>query len=188
MCDVAHRFSGEMCKTRAKRSNCTPSPKWPGGRKSRGEPYLHTMNATPVLSVVLSYLASDVNPTPRDSGDGRIRYRCEFGYRLFDSYGEIATQVERACPFAWPHEQNSCRTHWLRLDFTSWQGRCFFEVTRWLDRIRNRWAGSRWSSHAMKRWRGPSRASNRQFGSFVEPTHWALVPGSVDPEPLHFGH
>ena len=69
------------------------------------------MNATLVLSVVLTYLASDVNSTPRNSGDGRFRYRREFGYRLFDSYGEIATQVERACPFAWPHEQNSCRTH-----------------------------------------------------------------------------
>jgi hypothetical protein len=79
--------------------------------KSRGEPYLHTMNATLVLSVVLTYLASDVNSTPGNSGDGRIRYRCEFGYRLFDSHGEIATQVESACPFAWPREQNSCRTH-----------------------------------------------------------------------------
>jgi len=46
-----------------------------------------------VLSIVLMDLASDLsNRQLRNVGDGRIRYRREFGYRLFDSHGEMATQ------------------------------------------------------------------------------------------------
>jgi len=61
----------------------------------------HAISATLVLSIVLTHLASDLNSTLRHGGDGRIRYRREFGYRLFDSHGEMATQVFGACPLTW---------------------------------------------------------------------------------------